>query len=99
DARLVTPSSSFAIATGAVVEGRRVQNANGEACGGTLVNAFAVSCNSVFVPLGTRIGGPRLVATAERFGFNQPTGIDGAQGSPIPSANQIGDSLEVGVSA
>src|SRR2546430_12611261 len=41
---------------------------SGENCGGTLELAFAVSCNSVFTPLGVKLGGGRLVATAERFG-------------------------------
>ena len=48
-----------------------LNNANGEECGGTLELAFAVSCNSVFAPLGVKLGAARLVATAEAFGFNQ----------------------------
>src|SRR5439155_7047197 len=43
---------------------------NNELCGGTFVQAFARSCNSVFAPLGPKIGSERLVGTAERFGFN-----------------------------
>ena len=33
--------------------------------------SFAESCNSVFAPLGAKLGAKRLVATAERFGFNE----------------------------
>ncbi len=98
-AGLVTPTSSFPIQTAADVGGFILHNAGGEACGGTLVNAFAVSCNSVFAPLGVRVGGARLVAAAERFGFNQPPSIPGVAESTIPSANKIGGATEVGSSA
>ena len=33
------------------------------------------SCNSVFAPLAVKPGADKLVAMAEHFGFNQPTGI------------------------
>jgi cell division protein FtsI/penicillin-binding protein 2 len=58
-----------------------------------------VSCNSVFAPLGAKLGGARLVAMAQRFGFNQPSPILGAAESTIPSARTIGDALAVGSSA
>jgi peptidoglycan glycosyltransferase len=98
-AHLATPATVFADASSATIDGYTMQNANGEVCGGTLLNAFAVSCNSVFAPLGARLGGARLVAMAERFGFNQPSSIPGAAVSQIPSARTIGDSLAVGSSA
>jgi cell division protein FtsI/penicillin-binding protein 2 len=98
-AGIVTLGTTFPIATAANVGGYTLRNAGGEACGGTLLNAFAVSCNSVFAPLGAKLGGRRLVDVAERFGFNQPTGIPGAAESRIPPANEIGDSLAVGSSA
>jgi cell division protein FtsI/penicillin-binding protein 2 len=98
-AGIVKPSDTFPIATSAVIGGYTLHNASGEACGGTLVNAFAVSCNSVFAPLGVRLGGQRLVSTAERFGFNHPVAIPGATESTIPPANQIGGATEVGSSA
>jgi penicillin-binding protein A len=50
---------------------RVVHNAHDEACGGTFTQAFAKSCNSVFAPLGVKVGAERLVDTAERYGFNQ----------------------------
>jgi peptidoglycan glycosyltransferase len=92
-------SDEFPVQTSATLEGVELQNANGEACGGTLANAFAESCNSVFGPLGAKVGAAKLVATAERFGFNTPTGITGAATSSIPPANEIGDDLAVGSSA
>jgi peptidoglycan glycosyltransferase len=99
EAGIVKPTDTFPVATAATIDGYTLHNANGEACGGTLINAFAVSCNSVFAPLGARLGARRLVATAERFGFNQPPSIPGAAESEIPSAATIGDSLAVGSSA
>jgi cell division protein FtsI/penicillin-binding protein 2 len=99
EAGIVTLSTTFPITTSATIDGYTLSNAGGEACGGTLLNAFAVSCNAVFAPLGARVGAARLVATAERFGFNQPTSIPGAAESQIPSASTIGDSLAVGSSA
>ena len=98
-AHIATLSTVFPYATAATIEGYTLQNANGEDCGGTLLNAFAVSCNSVFAPLGAKLGGPKLVAMAQRFGFNQPSPILGAAESSIPSASRIGDALAVGSSA
>jgi cell division protein FtsI/penicillin-binding protein 2 len=98
-AHVATLSTTFPYATSATIEGYPLQNANGEDCGGTLLNAFAVSCNSVFAPLGVKVGGRRLVAMAERFGFNHPASIVGAAESTIPSARSIGDDLAVGSSA
>ncbi len=89
----------FPYATYATLSGVELQNANGESCGGSLESAFANSCNSVFAPLGAKLGASRLVATAERFGFNEDPGIIGAARSTLPQANQIGDDLAVGSSA
>jgi peptidoglycan glycosyltransferase len=99
EAGIVKLSDTFPIRTGATIEGFFLSNANGEACGGTFLNAFAVSCNSVFAPLGAKLGGARLVSAAERFGFNQPPSIPGAAESKIPPASRIGDALAVGSSA
>ncbi len=99
DAGIVKLGTVFPYTGSATLDGYTLQNANGEVCGGTFLNAFAVSCNSVFAPLGAKLGGARLVAMAERFGFNQPSSIPGAAISQIPSASTIGDSLAVGSSA
>ncbi len=98
-AGIATPRSTYPYATEATLDGVALHNANGEECGGTLVEAFAVSCNSVFAPLGVRLGAARLVAEAERFGFNHLTGIAGAPPSTIPPANQIQGELAVGSTA
>ena len=72
------PSDTFPVQTAATLEGVELQNANGESCGGTLAQSFALSCNSVFAPLGAKLGAQKLVATAEAFGFNR------RPGSPAP---------------
>jgi cell division protein FtsI/penicillin-binding protein 2 len=99
EARIVKLTDTFPIRTEATIEGFQLQNAGGEACGGTFLNAFAVSCNAVFAPLGVRLGARRLVNVAERFGFNQEPPIPDVAESQIPSAQTIGDSLAVGASA
>ncbi|HEY6758058.1 MAG TPA: penicillin-binding transpeptidase domain-containing protein [Baekduia sp.] len=93
------PSDTFPVQTAATLEGVDLQNANGESCGGTLAQSFANSCNSVFAPLGAKLGAQKLVETAEAFGFNKPTGITGAATASIPPAGEIGDDLAVGSSA
>jgi cell division protein FtsI/penicillin-binding protein 2 len=99
EAHVANARSSFPYATEALVGGVPLQNANGESCGGTLVQAFANSCNSVFAPLGAQLGARRLVDVAQRYGFNEPPAIAGAAESTIPSATAIGDDLAVGSSA
>lgn len=80
-------------------EGYGIQNADGESCGGTLVRSFAHSCNSVFVPMGAKLGPKRFVEMAERFGFNRRTpGVPSAQTSTLPEADQM-DERETAVSA
>ena len=58
-----------------------------------------MSCNSVFAPLGVKLGAPRLVAMAERFGFNHDPGIEGAAESTLPAASSIQGELDVGSTA
>jgi beta-lactamase class D len=99
EAGIVKLTDTFPIQTSTTLQGFNLQNANGEACGGTFLNAFAVSCNSVFAPLGAKLGAARLVDIAQRFGFNQPPSIPGASEPTIPTARNIGDSLAVGSSA
>jgi penicillin-binding protein A len=91
--------TEFPYATSATLDGVKLDNANGEECGGSLELVFAVSCNSVFAPLGVKLGAQRLVATAERFGFNQPPPISGAAESTLPHADQIDGELDLGSTA
>ncbi len=97
-AGIVKLSTVFPYSTQAILDGYTLHNASGEDCGGTLLNSFAVSCNSVFAPLGARVGGKRLLAMADRFGFNQTPTIPGAVESSIPP-NSLGSDLETGSSA
>jgi peptidoglycan glycosyltransferase len=99
DAHVATPSSTFPYATYTTLDGVKLSNANGEECGGSLTLAFAVSCNSVFAPLGVKLGAPRLVAMAERFGFNHSPGIEGAAESTLPASSSIRGELDVGSTA
>jgi transpeptidase family protein/penicillin-binding protein len=99
DAGTVKRSDEFPVQTEAVLEGVSLKNANGESCGGTLEESFAHSCNSVFAPMGAELGAERLVATAERFGFNDEDGIQDAPPGAIPPASEIGDDLAVGATA
>ena len=98
-AHVARAAQRFPVQTETEIEGVKLQNANGESCGGSLRESFAHSCNSVFAPLGAKLGAERLVATAERFGFNADPGPKGAARSTIPAAAEIGDDLAVGSSA
>jgi penicillin-binding protein A len=97
--RIATPHSTFPYATHATLDGVKLSNANGEECGGSLALAFAVSCNSVFAPLGVELGAPRLVMMAERYGFNHEPGIPGAVESTLPAASRIQGALDIGSTA
>jgi peptidoglycan glycosyltransferase len=99
EAKVADEKSVFSYATSATLDGVKLENANGESCGGSLALAFAVSCNSVFAPLGVKIGAARLVETAERLGFNHPPGVEGAVESTLPRASQIQGELDLGSTA
>jgi len=102
---IVDQDDEFEYSEGINVGGRFLYNANGEICGGTFSQAFAHSCNAVFAPLGPKVGNDDLVATAERFGFNQPPALYAPKylreadlpESTIPT--EIPTEIELGVSA
>lgn len=99
EAHVAARTSTFPYATSTTLDGVKLDNANEESCGGTLETAFAVSCNSVFAPLGVKLGAQRLVSTAEAFGFNHPPGIEGAAESTLPHAGEIQGELALGSTA
>jgi peptidoglycan glycosyltransferase len=68
---------------------RVVHNAHDEVCGGTFVEAFADSCNSVFAPLGVKVGADRLVDTAEDYGFNQTPSLYNAAATAATQPNKM----------
>jgi cell division protein FtsI/penicillin-binding protein 2 len=102
---VVSLDDEFEINDGINVGGRFLNNANGEFCGGTFHQAFADSCNSVFAPLGPKIGNDAFVETAEKFGFNNPITLYAPQlvrevdppESTLPT--EIGEEIDLGVSA
>ena len=102
---LVKLDDEFEITNGINVGGRFIENANGEYCGGTFLEAFAESCNADFLPLGPQIGNQKMVETAEAFGFNSPPTlyspsiakeVEPAE-STIPT--EIGEEVDLAVSA
>jgi hypothetical protein len=96
---IVKPSTEFPIETKAIVDGVELENANGESCGGSFRNSFAHSCNSVFAPLGLKIGAGPLVDAAERYGWNEKATIPGEVPSTLPQSADIDTPLEVASTA
>jgi peptidoglycan glycosyltransferase len=77
----------------------KLENFGGEHCLGgapqlTLAQALQVSCNVVFGEIGLRLGAAKLVAQAEKFGFDQtvPFELPFAEGS-IPPVSDFKDAL------
>ncbi|MEA2844084.1 MAG: penicillin-binding protein, partial [Actinomycetota bacterium] len=60
--------------------GQPLRNFGGETCGGPLPEILRISCNTAFAQLGLDIGGPKMSAGADSFGFNKTPPID------LPSA-------------
>lgn len=96
---IATPSSTYPVRTFATLSGTKLRNASDESCGGTLTAAFAISCNSVFAPLGARLGARRLVAAARAFGFGETPRIPAVKASTIADAKDLRDDLAVGAAA
>jgi penicillin-binding protein A len=96
---LVTPSTEFPVETFALIDGVELQNANGEACGGSFRNSFAHSCNSVFGPLGVEVGSEALVDASERYGWNQRPTVPGEVPSTLPPSEEIKSDLEIASTA
>jgi cell division protein FtsI/penicillin-binding protein 2 len=67
------PSTSVQCPPTVNIGGRTFHNFDNEHLGATsLLNAFAVSCNTTFAMLASQhLSGPALRSTAEEFGFNQ----------------------------
>jgi cell division protein FtsI/penicillin-binding protein 2 len=77
-----TLTSTYPYARFVELDGWHLRNFHHEDCGGSLVLAFAVSCNSVFAPLADKVGAEKLVDMANRFGFNQKPSIS----YPVPTS-------------
>ena len=102
---VVSLDDTFPVETSNTTIGREISNAHDSPCGGTFVESFAESCNTVFAPLGVEVGGEKLVDTAESFGFNSPPPLMSPAGleainppeSSIPE--ELDTDVEVGESA
>ncbi len=98
-------NETFPVLTEINAGGRVIHNAHDEACGGTFVEAFAHSCNTVFAPLGVEIGEDPLVQTAERYGWNQTPSLYDTEATkavdpPGPSMPEDpGDDVDLAASA
>jgi penicillin-binding protein A len=97
-ARKVSLTSTFPYEKFVVLNGWRLRNFHHELCGGSLVQAFADSCNSVFAPVADQVGAKGLVAMADAFGFNhQPTIAYPAPRSTTRTPAQMPSDLSLGV--
>jgi cell division protein FtsI/penicillin-binding protein 2 len=100
EAGVAKPDTEYPVSSSATIDGYELKNAHdGELCGGTMLESFAHSCNSVFAPIGVDVGADRLVEMAERFGLNQKPSIAGATESTIPKAPSFTSDLDVGATA
>jgi penicillin-binding protein A len=94
----VSLTSTYPYEKYVVLNGWRLRNFHHELCGGSLVQAFADSCNSVFAPVADEVGAKGLVAMATAFGFNQePTIAYPAPESTTRKPAQMPSDLSLGV--
>ena len=96
---IATPDTTYPQATFATLSGVKLGNAGGERCGGTLTQAFVESCNSVFAPLGAKVGAKRIVETARAFGFGESSVLPAAKPSTISPVAGLRDDLAVGAAS
>ena len=87
-AKIATLGSTYPVRTAATLSGVKLRNASDESCGGSLTASFTHSCNSVFAPLGAKLGARKMVAAAERFGFNSTPRVPRGEAEPLPARPQ-----------
>jgi hypothetical protein len=98
-AGVAKPSSSYPVRTGTTLSGVHLANASNESCGGSLAQSFADSCNSVFAPLGARLGAKRLLRRARAFGFDEHPRVPNAKISTLGGMAALKDAIAVGSAA
>ncbi len=104
EADAVSLDDTFPVQT-SVVAGKEIANAHDEPCGGTFSESFAKSCNTVFAPLGPKIGNDKLVATAESYGWNSEPTLYDAQATAATKPGEstipkdVGGETDLAVSA
>jgi peptidoglycan glycosyltransferase len=82
----------------AMLGGFKLRNFHGELCGGTLIDSFAHSCNSVFAPLAIQIGAQKMTAMANAYGFSRaPTIAYPTPESVMPRPALLGSDVDLGV--
>ncbi len=97
-ANKATLETTYPYARYALLNGWKLHNFHHEDCGGSLILSFAVSCNSVFGPLAVSVGGPKLVAMANAFGFNHSAAIAyPVPESVTPAVPTLTSALDLGV--
>lgn len=96
DEGVVKTGDTFPVETSNSEIGREISNSHDSPCGGTFVQSFAKSCNTVFAPLGVKVGAEKLIEVAEAFGFNQPPALmaEEAQAALDPPASTIPNPIE-----
>ncbi len=104
DAGVVELDDEFPVEASNSDIGREITNAGDAPCGGTFVESFANSCNTVFAPLGVETGQEKMVETAEAFGFNSPPALAApdeleALAPPTPSLGEIESDVALGESS
>ena len=92
----ITPSTTFEAPAQLTVHGGKVTNYEGTSFGEvSFETAFAKSINTVFAQVGVDLGGDKLVAESEQFGFNRDIPFDlPTSMSKLPAAKDM-DPLEV----
>jgi cell division protein FtsI/penicillin-binding protein 2 len=95
---VVTPDSYFDPVRFAMVGGFKLRNFHHELCGGTLIDAFAHSCNSVFAPVAVETGPERFARMSKQFGFNRtPTIAYPLDVSVVPELSVLANDVHLGV--
>jgi peptidoglycan glycosyltransferase len=79
---LTSPSYPFLSSLPLPQSTQPLANFGGERCGGPLPQALKVSCNTSFAQLGLDLGGDKLTAGAQAFGFTKAPPIDIPFGVP-----------------
>jgi peptidoglycan glycosyltransferase len=82
---IATPDTTFAVRTQLPLPQTTstLKNFGGEACGGSLVESFTVSCNTTFGQLGLQLG-EQFVPGMAKFGIGQAPPLDASPGA-VPS--------------
>jgi len=68
EGHIAKPTTPFPVSSYAVIDGVKLSNANGESCGVNVAEGFVQSCNSVYAPLGVRVGArPSTIPAADQM--------------------------------